>query len=161
MKPQIHSEKHVQQYTVTTVGLGAIGQANPVLTVASADADAVNEVVYGTTVKAIYLELWVTSDDAAQGSAVISVEKRTGSSTAMTYAQSIALNSYPNKKNVFFVTQGLTPTNVGTPTPFFRGWIKIPKGKQRFALGDSLTINLSGISNGINYCGLCIYKAYT
>lgn len=119
---------------------------------------ASNEVREGCTISAVFVEMWVTSDDSAQGSTVVSLEKRPSLSPQMTYAQSQALNSYSNKRNVFFTSQGLTPPNVQSGIPFIRQWFKIPKGKQRMGLGDLITLNISGITNGANYCGFFTFK---
>ncbi len=125
------------------------------------DKNTALEVEEGATIKAVYIEAWVTSNGSAQSSAVISLEKQVGGSTPMTYALSVAMTSYANKKNVFYVTEGLTPPNVQNPIPFLRGWFKIPKGKQRFGLGDKLVLNFSGIVGGNTLCGLYIFKEYT
>lgn len=160
MKSPIHSVKQYNQYTPTTVALGAISNLTIVEGVNVTAANAVNECPEGALVKQVYLEFWITSDDATQGSVVASLEKIPASATAMTYAQSIALGTYPNKKNVLYTTQGLTPPNVQSGIPFVRGWFKIPKGKQRIGLGDKLVFNISGISNGANFCGFFLYKYY-
>lgn len=159
-KSPIHSRKHIIGQTVYNVGLGAINQIDVVHAVERTTANAAQEVTEGSIVKAIYVEHWVTSDDAAAGSQVLSVEKIPSSGTPMTYAQSIALDSYPNKKNIFFTSQGLVAPNVSTPLPVIRQWVEIPKGKQRMGLGDKIVLNLSGITNGVSACGLFIYKEY-
>lgn len=160
MKSPIHSVKHINQNTPTTVAAGAINNVLAIEAVTSLSANLSREVVEGAKVSAIYIEYWITSDDAAQGSMVISVEKVPAGATPMTYAQSVALWSYPNKKNILYTAQGLTPPNVQSGLPFVRQWIKIPKGKQRFGLEDKLYINISGISNGAVFCGMSIYKEY-
>ncbi len=156
----IQSVKHINQFSVTTVGIGALGQKQLALSVVAPDANAVSEVPEGAKISNVYVELWITSDDASQGSLAVNLEKTSTQMTAMTYAQSIALWTYANKKNIFYTTQGLVPPNVQSGIPFLRGWFKIPAGKQRFGLGDKLVLNISGITNGVNYCGLVIYKHY-
>lgn len=160
MKNPIQSVKHIINVTPSTVGLATLAQLQLALGTLVGDVDASSEVPVGAKIAAVYLELWVTSDDAAQGSVTVNLEKTSNQMTAMTYANSIALDSYLNKKNVFYVTQGLTPPNVQSGIPFVRQWVKIPKGKQRFGLGDKLALNVSGISNGAVYCGVIIYKYY-
>ena len=95
------------------------------------------------------------------GSGITTFEKVPGGKPAMTAAQSADLSSYPNKNNVFFVSQGLYPADNQNPLPVMRGWFKIPKGKQRMALGDKLVINFHSQTNGIDACGISIYKEYT
>jgi hypothetical protein len=159
-KSPIISRKHYVQESVFTVGLGALVSRNPVTAVDRTVANFAFEVAEGSIVKAIYLEYWVTSDGASSGSFVMSVEKVPGGTSTMTYAQSIALDAYPNKKNILYTTQGITNPRGGVATPFIRQWISIPKGKQRFGLGDLLRINFSGITTGADVCGLAIYKEY-
>lgn len=158
-KAPIHTEKHITQVTLATVATATHTDLTIAIAVAAPGTNSW-EVHEGSHVKAVYLELWLTSDDATQGSIVGALEKRGGTAAAMTYAQSVALNSYPNKNNVFYITQGLTPPNVQSGIPFVRGWFTIPKGKQRLALGESLIFNLSGINNGANYCGYILFKEY-
>lgn len=154
----IVSRKHILQDTIFTVAAGAKTAKWHAIAVAAPTADY--EVKEGSIIKAIYIEYWVTSDDATQGSIVLSVEKIPGGNITMSYAESIALNDYSNKKNIFYVTQGITNPLTGGSLPFIRQWVKIPKGKQRMGLGDILSINISGITNGANICGLAIYKEY-
>lgn len=156
MRPTVNTEKHILQFTTATVASGAIANLN--LAIGTASPSATSHVREGAVISAVYVEIWVTSDDATQGAGVVSVEKRPANATAMTYAQSVALNSYSNKKNLLFCSEGLTPPNVQSGIPLIRQWIKIPKGKQRFSLNDYLVVNVSGIGNGANYCGMMIYK---
>lgn len=158
MRPQVNTVKHIRQFSPTTVGLGSIGGMTAVNTVDVQSISNDYDVRVGAKVTAIYLEVWITSDDATQGSCVATLEKRPSGGTAMTYAQSIDLHDYPNKNNIFFTTQGLTPPNVQSGIPFVRGWFKIPKGKQRMSLGDIITFNISGVSNGAVFCGFLMYK---
>lgn len=160
MKSPINSVKHYVQTSVFTVGLGAVSALEPALAVERTSANLSTEVVEGAKINTIYLEYWITSDDGTQGSFVMSVEKIPSSAPSMTYAQSIALHTYPNKKNILYTTQGLTPPNSVSGIPVVRQWISIPKGKERFGLGDRIRVNFSGITNGINVCGLSIYKEY-
>ncbi len=156
MRPVINTEKHIIQNSLFVVGSGAI---TPIpLIVAVAAPSARQEVREGSKVSAIFLEYWVSTDDAASGTNIFTLEKRSGGQPAMTAAQSGLLNSYPNKKNVFHIQMGLTPTNVQYPMASIKGWFKIPKSKQRFGLDDTLVINFHGQSNGINVCGNAIYK---
>ena len=125
-------------------------------------ASGVDEVIEGATVKAAFVEMWLL-DSSNDGSFIVSLEKRPALATAMSFAQSNALGTYPNKKNVLYVTQGLSPNNgVGNPVPIIRQWFKIPKGKQRFGLNDKLVLNIT--NNGLNnleFCGFFTYKELT
>lgn len=161
MRPTINSRKHIVQNSLTTVPIGTISQQSLAIAQEPPDVDGSTDVVIGSTIKAVYLEYWVTGDDAASiSSAVITLQKYENNAGNMTYAESVALHEYNNKKNVLYVSQGLVSQSGGTPLPLVRQWIKIPKGKQRFARGDLLKVTWSGISDGINICGLAIYKEY-
>lgn len=157
-KSPIMSIKHYRQDTVSTVALGAIVTKTPVSAVAAPSTSS--EVKEGSIVKALYLEYWVTSDDTAQGSFVVTVEKVPASATTQTYAQSIALHTYPNKKNILYTTMGLNNATPGVAMPILKQWVAIPRGKQRMGLGDKIVVNFSGISNGMNLCGFVTYKEY-
>ncbi len=161
MKSPIHSEKHIVQHSLFAVGAGALTGLTIIEGVKAADKNAHYEVTEGAVVKAVYLEYWLSSDDATQGSMTFNFEKTTKQSVAMTYTQSIDMQTnYYNRKNVFFMSEGLLPPNIQSGLPIVRQWFKIPKGKQRFGFGDILRVNISGISNGVSGCGLAIYKAY-
>ncbi len=112
----------------------------------------------GSKISAVYVEMWVTSDDAASGTAIITLEKRPGGVVAMTAANSAALDAYNNKKNILHTMMGLIPPNVQYPMAALKGWFKIPKGKQRFGINDRLVLNIHGQSNGMQFCGVTIYK---
>ncbi len=152
----INTEKHYVHVPIATIGLGALTS----ITVANAIASrvAASDVREGAKITSVYIEMWMTSDDGAQGSTNVSLEKRSGGSPIMTFAQSNNLGAFPNKKNLFYVSQGLTPPNVQSGIPLLRGWFKMPKGKQRFGLNDILVLNISGISNGTTFCGFFTYK---
>ncbi len=156
MQPVINTEKHLIQNSFFTVASGAISA----VTISSAVAapSARQEVREGAKISAVYLEYWVTTDDATIGTTIVTFEKIPANAPAMTTANSALLNDYPNKKNVFYTHMGLTGNNVTYPMSVVKGWFKIPKSKQRQGLGDKLVVNFHGQSNGINVCGIGIYK---
>ncbi len=160
MRPRVSVKKHFFQSSLFSIASGAITPFEFAKTVV-APAAADNEIQEGAIISAIYIEYWLSSDDAASGSAIVTLEKRIGSSTAMTAAESAALIAYDNKKNVLHTFMGLMPSNVQYPMAAIKGWFKIPKGKQRFGLGDKLVLNIHGQSNGLAGCGFAIYKEQT
>ncbi len=158
MRPMVHTEKHINQFSLFTVASGAIvvlniakGEATPLAT----DPADVRE---GCTIASVFVELWITTDDATAGSSIVTIEKRVSGLGSMAAGDSAALNVYDNKKNVFHTQMGLTPGNTQYPMATIKGWFKIPKGKQRFGLGDKLVINVHGQSNGLNGCGFVVFK---
>jgi len=159
-KLTINSQKHIVQIGPQSVALGAILNRGLVLSARAADADANNEVRVGSTVKAIYVEMWITSDDATASSVIVTLEKLPLASDPMSVGDSAALDTYHNKNNVFYITQGLTGPNTAAGIPFMRGWFKIPKGKQRMAELDRINLNVSAVLDGVTICGNVIYKEY-
>ncbi len=160
MRPIISSEKHYVQSPIFTVAQGAIGAVNIISSVVVLSKNLSNEVEEGSEVRAVFCEYWATSDGAGQGSAIVTLEKIPSQATAQTFAQSSALATYPNKKNVLYTFQGLTANNTANPVPIIRQWIMIPKSKRRFGLSDRLIINFSAITDGLTICGFSTYKEY-
>lgn len=156
MRPVVNTEKHYVQFSLATVASGAL--TNFGLISAVAVPTAASHVREGAIISAIYIEMWIQSDDGALGSSIITVNKVPGGSTPMTAAESALLNDYTDKKNVFYTQMGLTPNNVTYPMATIKGWFKIPKGKRRFGLNDRLQLNVHAQSNGLNACGFAIYK---
>ncbi len=156
MRPIVITEKHIVQQSVSSVTSGNISNVEVLDTVAA--PTALNEVREGSRISAVYVEMWLSVTAATQGSAIVTLEKRGGGQPAMTAANSASLGSYPNKKNVLFTFQGLIAGNDQYPMVVIKGWIKVPKSKQRFGLGDGLFLNVHGQSTGANFCGFFIYK---
>ncbi len=159
MKPIIHSQKHYVQQSRSTVVTVSKLTIDLVLAVKTADVDLVDEVEEGALVKAVFVELWLL-DSANDGSFIVCLEKKVGGIANMSFGQQNALGTYKNKKNILYTTQGLTPNNgVGNPVPIIRQWFKIPKGKQRFGLGDELVLNIcNNGGNDMFFCGFSTYK---
>jgi len=162
MRPIIQSTKHYVQQSRSEVATVAVQNIDILEAVIMSANNLVDEVLEGSLVKAVFVEMWIL-DTASDGSFVISLEKRPSGLGAMAFASSNALGLYPNKKNLLYVTQGLSPNNgVGNPVPIIRQWFKIPKGKQRMGLGDKLVLNIT--NNGLNdleFCGFFTYKEMT
>ncbi len=165
MKSPITSVKHYVQTTQTAVAGLATGSVNIVSAVARADLNAANaqEVEQGSTIKAVFLEYWVLSNEPADAHSAFqfAVYKLTGADIGLTFAEINALHGYDNKKNVLLFSQGLVASDKANPTPVVRQWIKIPKGKQRFGLKDRLAITFSGLTGDVQFCGFATYKEYT
>ncbi len=161
MRPPIHSVKHYVQTSLTTV-TGGTGLNIPLAhAVALQNVNLNTEVPEGAVVKAVFVEMWVRSTELTPGTVLVSLVKTVGN-TNMAFADAVALNDYDNKKNILYHTQGLTNENSTGAIPFVRQWFKVPKGKQRFGLGDKLSLFIASqaiIDNVI--CGFAIYKEYT
>ena len=159
MRPIIHSTKHYVQQTRSEVATVATTSIDIIRSVESTTANLVDEISEGSSVRAVYVEMWLL-DTANDGSFIVSLEKRPGGLGAITFASQNALGGYANKRNILYMTQGLSPNNgVGNPVPIIRQWFKIPKGKQRFGLSERLVLNIT--NNGLNdleFCGFFTYK---
>jgi len=162
LRPIIHSVKHYVQASLTTVTTGVTNSTLLVSAVESTTANLVNEVPEGSVVKAVFLEIWAIGSVSNQFFTAI-LEKTPAGSAAATTAQMAALGTYANKKNILYTTQGLASNDgIAAPIPIIRQWFKIPKGKQRFGLGDNLRFNITSRgSDDIIICGFSTYKELT
>ncbi len=156
MRPRVNTVKHYVQTSLATIASGAILNVKLADAVAAPTAD--NEVREGAIISAIYVEMWIQTDDTALGSSIITLEKLVGPASPMTAADLADLGSYDNKKNILYTQMGLTPTSIQFPMATIRGWFKIPKGKQRFGLRDRLELNILAQSNGLSICGFSTFK---
>ncbi len=138
---------------------------NAIETIANVQQDPVRtnatHVRVGESIAAVYVEMWVIGTLQVPVNCIMSVEKIVGGTTVMTFSQAQDLFNYPNKNNLLQIQQGLIGATDTNPTPFFRGWIKIPKGKQRMAIGDNLQLNIAAQTDDVQFCGIFIYKSYS
>ena len=156
MRPRVNTDKHIVQFSLGATASGAITKLKLAESVAA--PAAADECRIGSIITAIYIEMWITSDDAAAGTAICTFQKKPPGAANMSTADSAALNAYVGKSTVFETHMGLLGPNVQVPIPVFKHWLKIPKGKQRMELGAQLVLNLHGQSNGLSFCGFVIYK---
>ncbi len=164
MLAPINSVKHYVQRAITNVAVAGIVNEVVIDAVVATAVNLPNEVLEGAVIKAVFVEVWPTGigAEASNSAFNITVEKVPAAAPLMTNAQSLNLMVYPNKKNILYTTQGVVNSEVGiNPVPLLRQWITIPKGKQRFGLGDRLVVNYSSISS-ISYliCGIYVFKEY-
>ncbi len=161
MRPPINSEKHIHPRSLSTVAENTATTFQVVI--ADADATLSNQVRVGAVVKAVYCEIWVIGSSAQPVFQILTIEKISSGGPQPTSAQMSALHNYPNKKNILFTSQGLVGDSNSNPIPLYRDWIKIPKGKQRFGLGDSLVFTIAArgeANNDVEVCGIFIFKEY-
>ncbi len=158
MRPVINTEKHVVQFSLGAVASGALSVLTLAVAKQTVGAAVATQIREGSKISAIYIEMWVSSDDSASGTCIATLERAPGGLGNMTAADSAALDGYDNKKNILHTFMGLTPSNVQYPMAAIRGWFKIPKGKQRFGIEDQLRLNLHGQSNGLAFCGFALFK---
>ncbi len=161
VRPMVHSTKHYVQQSIGTSVPGTETHTVIAEGVAVANKNLVHEVEEGTSIKAIYLELWLRSAATAAASFTFLFCKLPSGTNNPSTAEMAAIGDWNNKKNVLYTTQGLVNDVDSTALNIYRGWIKIPKGKQRMGLGDNISWHLSAVGQSINFCGFTTYKEYT
>ncbi len=161
MKAPIHSRKHIVQTTLSSILTGTT--LNTVLAqgVSVANKNVPTEVEEGAIVKAINVEMWGLSS-SADGFHIAVISKQPQDNSGPLHADMLALDTYNNKKNIFYTQQGLSSNDgVGNPMVIHNGWLAIPKSKQRIGLGDILSITIANPSaNTFKICGKTLYKEY-
>ncbi len=160
MKAPVHSTKHYDQTSLSTVANGA----NVLIPIAKSVAlqnvtSAAEDVVEGCVIKAVYVEMWCRAT-STEGAVLMTLVKEPLNVT-MSFTQQTSLNNYENKKNILYHTQGLTNDTNNSAIPFIRQWFKIPKSKQRFGLGDKLALYVAAQALQQTICGFTIFKEYT
>lgn len=160
MLAPISSIKHYVQFTEFNVASATV--STKVLVNAVAAPANPEDCKEGSVVKAVFIELWLLADTNAVSSFVCTVDKAVGTQAVPSFTNMTTLNSYNNKKNILFTSQGLLGENGSTnPTPVLRQWIKIPKGKQRQGLSDEIRLNIAAIgATQITGCSFATYKEY-
>ncbi len=120
------------------------------------------EVKEGAVIKAVYVEQWVKSsaDATTSNQFVMIIEKVVSNAVSITAAQILNIGAYVNKKNILYVTQGVIGDGTTQSIPIHRTWILIPKGKQRFGLGDRLVVTVGSIGFGMRSCGIATFKEF-
>ncbi len=161
VRPMVHSTKHYVQQSIGTVIVGTNENETFATAVAVEDKNAVSEVEEGATIKAVYVELWIRSAATAASSFTFIICKLPSGTNSPSDAEMAALGTWNNKKNILFTCQGLINDVDSTALSVYRGWVKIPRGKQRMGLGDNLSWHLRTVGQSLNFCGFVTYKEYT
>jgi len=161
VRPMVHAVKHYVQHSLATVALGVVTNIVVVSTVARDAVNTVNEVSEGNSVKAVYVELWIRSASTTGASGQLIFYKKVADATNASSTDMAALGDWDNKKNILYTTMGLFNDVDADAIALFKGWIKIPKGKQRFGLGDRLVISVFSPTIDAHICGFFTYKEYS
>ncbi len=160
MRAPIVAVKHYVQVSLATVLSGAALDTVIAKAVEVKAAGNASDVLNGSVIKAVFIEMWVRAGDTSPGSTLVTFYKGTANQ-GMAFSEQIALHTYNEKKNVFYHTQGLTNDQDADAIPFIRQWFKIPKGKQRMGLGDTLRLSIAAQALDNIVCGFMTYKEYT
>ena len=163
MRPVIQSTKRITQYSLTSVPEDTTVAATILVAVQNFTAGS-SQCPVGAVVKAVYVEFWALGEGSQPTFANVIVEKAVAGLTAPDIGTMRNLDDYENKKNVLHIFQGLIGDSNTNPMPVLRQWIKIPKGKQRMGVGDSLRVVFGGLNPTMNesyeFCGFVIAKYY-
>ncbi len=162
MLAPIHSIKHYVHRSNVEVGTGVVLNATSVTAIAKGAARSNSfDVEEGAVLKAIHLEYWLCGTDASvQSQFTLIVYKQPSESTLASATDMANLGSWDNKKNILFSSQGVLPQEAAAQSiPVIREWIKIPKGKQRFGLGEKFQTSIFSVGT-LQLCGLATYKEY-
>ncbi len=162
VRPTVHSTKHYVQLPINQIATGT-REINTIISAQNiAAVDAANETVEGSTIKACYFEMWL-QNEGTLSEFIMTITKSVEGGTGPTFTEMATLHTYTNKKNILYTTQGLSSNDgVSGPVNIIRGWVKIPKSKQRFGLGDRLQMNISNVSaNDLVRCGFALFKEYS
>lgn len=158
----VSSEKHYVILGPTTIAAGVVLKSDIARSVTLSAANAATEVPIGAHVKAVFIELWVSSDTSTTNFSQVDLmvaKPKSSELTSMTHATMLLPNALPFKNVIFLRSKG----NVQSKTdagfiPFLRGWIKIPRSHQRFAQDDVLALAMAGTTGAILVCGVITYK---
>ncbi len=158
----INSVKHFVPYTnVETMGGALRNQALVVAITRGADRTLASSVEEGSKIHTVFVELWLNGRGAnATTQFTVIIVKLVSGQEAPTVSDMLNLGSYENKKNILYTTQGVLGEGNAQSIPVLRNWVSIPKGKQRFGLGDSLHVIILATGESINNCGIAIFKEY-
>ncbi len=163
MLAPINSTKHFVPRTTLTIASGGVSnnvivEAKTLSSVGAASAD----VQEGATIKAVHLELWINGQsNTDESSFTITVEKIPAGADLPVIGDMLNLGAYLNKKNILYTSQGIVGQANNQSVPILMFWQKIPKGKQRFGLGDKLLVNILATNTDLQVCGMYIYKEYS
>ncbi len=159
MRPIINTKKHVVQFSLATIASGANASLNIALALAAPVATTPAHITEGSKITAVYVEMWIQSQTTSPASAIAIIEKLPGAANnSASTTEMASLNSYDNKNNVLWTQMGLTPGNSTYALNIIKGWIKIPKSKQRFGLEQSIFLTIFAQTAAHSMCGFAVFK---
>ncbi len=164
MAAPINSVKHYIQPTNTEVASGAVREIVAAVAVTkNTDRTNVTQVEEGSVIKAIYFEMWLNGQGASAGNTcqfTMIICKLPSGKAPPSAANMANLQSWDNKAEILYTTQGVLDAQGSQSVPIFRQWQLIPKGKQRMSLGDEIIMSVAAVGQPIDSCGVFTYKEY-
>ena len=159
MRARVNTVKHIVQLPLVTVGVGLFNQAVLVDAITKGGArTSTRDVEEGAIISACFVEFWIVNEGNAPGQFVCALLKLPAGVDPPDATDMLNLQAYPNKKNILFTSQGVLQSGAVQAVPIIRNWYKIPKGKQRFGLGDRLVFMTQAVGEDIDRCGVSVYK---
>ncbi len=163
MSKYLHPVSTVKHVVDIQGGLVIATQANNdlVLGVSSPALGNVAEVVNGSHVRSIFLNVQVAgSSTAALSNVYMILYGNPGSNIAagqIPDANQVGSNDF--KKQVFHQEMIMTEKNTTAfPRTLFRGVLKIPRKFQRIGIADKISLQLFAPGTTYDFCFQCIYK---
>lgn len=164
MLAPINSTKHFVPRTRFETVAGTVVEHVIVDSVALASVGATTaDVQEGATIKAILVEFWMApASSTTPTQFTFIIYKLPSGVGGPSLTDMLNLMAWDNKKNILFTSQGvLGLDSAGGTIPLHRSWLKIPKGKQRFGLGDRFAWSFVTVDSTAQACSMNIYKEYT
>ncbi len=163
MLAPINTVKHYVHLANTAIASGsllAVIAVQAVVAPATANAFSVKE---GSLVKTIFYEMWVLNQGvtATNTKFTLTIEKVPSGLASVLFADVNNLGAYDNKKNILYHTQGVISGEDTASVPIIRGWLQIPKGKQRMGRGDRIVMSITTLGQVMAACGFFTYKEWT
>ncbi len=154
--------KHFVALTNAGQASGAVAVHQVVNALAlGATINTTDDIIEGTLVQAVHVEYWLNNRGTDTTQFTLIVVKIPSNAANPTVTNMLNLQAYLNKKNILYTTQGNIGEKVNQSIPILNQWLLIPKGKQRFGLGDRLITALLPTGQEIDWCGMAIFKAKT
>ncbi len=123
---------------------------------------ATSQVVTGSIVNTIYLEVWMYGNAVAGVNSPVTWQLCKNPGNNLTFLGPETAGSDDNKKWIFAMGKGLLgASGNGQPGYLIRGWFRIPPKMRRMGFDDEIQLIVKNdTANDINICKLFIYKWY-
>ncbi len=161
VRPMVHSIKHYVQVSLNTVAAGVVNNVVVADAVALDAVTDVDEVREGSSIKAIYFEMWIRSSSTTASSGQTIFWKKISDESNPTSTDMAALGDWHGKSKIFHTFMGLINEFGADAISIHRGWLRIPKGKQRMPLGSRFVFSSFVPTTDSLICGFFTYKEYT
>ncbi len=164
MLAPINTVKHYVHRANTDTASAGIANTVLINAVVAPAVGTAADVKEGAIVKAIYVEMWLQGSGATDTPTQFdfAIYKAPAGIAAFTATELLNIGGIANKKNILFFSQGVIGAGIdgNQSIPVHRGWLLIPKGKQRFGLGDRMFLSMTTTGTSCQNCGFATFKEY-